>query len=1265
MFDFLKSLVKGRAGEAAPGLDKIDATEVALDLKSLERVDPELSKRAIDYVLTGEGGSVLLQLEQRQSAVSPVLNRNHYQNRDKEEYKARQRVLTREHGPEAAWLRRYGEVLAIQHLGSKYGIGAHQGPSPLWLRTLVQAANEGTGSGPLRFCAPFETMLGWRDPEQSAAVLALDILVLAAQGYNLRQRLGTAFFDFARHLPSEFDAVSAAFQQFDKPGQVVIVDLLKRLDLISGQYFDFVYGQYLSTTSKQVREAAQNALLGSPAQALADRAAATLAEGNTTARAMAAQLLPIVLKEQARPLLEAHLAKETAKSVRKVIELGLGASIVSATEPELQARTLSADGPAGYIAADGTEVLTPPLVSAPGPGPVSAKIRQAYGKLLDRAYDQAVKFYEHQKSGYEKATAERQAQWRKRGLPQPPTPVDPTAADRYCDVLAGTDPLTDHPIRKLDRIRVLAPWGEAAAATAPFNDPELTLWHLVRALALQDRGHISAGTSILAGTTAVGAGIRSRLANGVDLRSLASALPAPIEPKVLVTSLFNPGYWAGSIDIDDELVWPYLCANFDVIDEALGLVPAKTLGAANPRVALERLQVFPKLPARYLVTVLGHAIGPQKMLSAPARALLLKIEGVETRILPYLDDGKQDVRIGVATMLGALGAESAIEPLRKALAKEKSELARAAMLNALNRLKADIAGYVSPEILVKEAAAGLKGKKVKDLPWFPFEALPALEWAGGGAVPADVMRWWILLAAKLAQPGGNMLFSLWLDQLKPASAEALGRHLLASFLNHDSTPFPESEANAYAQANAQARFDRHQKMVEQWRKNPNMAAYADRYAGYTYEKAFAELRAEKMAIYPVNAYADRGILGLATRADGVQAVPLVRAYMRDHYTRTAQVRALVEYLSGNPSTATLQLLLSIARRHRTKQVQLLAGELVQRISDERGWTSDELADRTVPTAGLDERGVLDLPIGDRSYEAKLEADDTLTLYNPAGKPVQSLPQVKEGPDKESAAEAKTALSNAKKELKQVHEFQAKRLYESLCVGRQWPAADWQQYLLEHPIVGRLVQRLVWLGLDGAGKPVTSFRPLDDLSLSDVEDGEVSLESCPLVQLAHRSLLPAETTMAWQQHLVDYKIAPLFEQLDRPLLAGKEGTAIEDRHGFLLEAFKLRSVAQKLGYERGAAEDGGWFTEYRKPFTSIGIVAVIGFTGSPMPEENREVALTEAQFLRVSGKRRSGYGRYMPLAEVPPVLLSEIWNDFHQIAAAGPGFAEDWRKRVGW
>ena len=1256
MFDFIKSVIGIGKSAALPATsaDRATAADIVTDLKRLEAISPELAQRTIAYVLNGESSSVLLQLEQQANAVQTALGSYAHtaspavQAAVQKAVLARNNVLKRQHGPEATWIRRYFEVITLPQTGSRYGLHGHQGPSPLWLRAFLSYGSDHKQR------ADLNTILSWCDTNDNATIVALDLLVLekTSQYYFHHYDVGSKF-DFRSNLPAEKQAVMAVFAKYDRPSQAIVIHILKQFDLVRDEYFPFIYQQYLSTPSKAVREAAQNALLAAPPETLAASATQTLADGNPTARAQAAQLLPIVLGEGARPLLEAHLAKETSKTVRKVIELGMGSAVVS-VEAAQTPRTLSGDGADGYLAADGTEVLAPPLAAMPGPTPLPDSVKAGYLGLLDKAYAQWMKSYENQKARHDNATAEQRKNW---AAPVRPKAIDPAIVDQYCALLASDSPIDAAEVSKIGYFSVFAPYGAEAAAEPPFNSPDLTLWHLCRARAIvfhSNKNHLWLISNLMSGHGAIHGAIHARLTNGNDLRTLAALIEPELEAKTLAVQALNGGI---SEDLPAGAVWPYLAAQFDVLDQALGQAAATDFREPPTVNALGLLRLFPKLPARYFNTVLTHALSSKKSVNKPARALLLDIDGIEQRLVPFLSDSKQDVRSGVAEMLGAIGAEAAIEPLKKALGKEKSELVRASLLGALRRLKVDISSYVSPEILAKEAAAGLKGKKAKDIEWFSRDSLPALSWASGGAVPADVPRWWIALAGKLAQPGGNALFSLWLDELAPESAEAFGRHVLGSFLRYDATHCSEDEANAHAKAHAQQRYDQYQEYAKRWNN--------EFYRSYTYEKAFADLRAEKLGIYLNNAHADRGMLGLATRAEGTFAVQMVRTYMRDHYTRVSQVKAVTEYLSGNPSPAALQMLLSIARRHRTNSVQLLAQALVERIADERGWSTDELADRTIPTAGLDERGILDLEIGTRLYQAKLDAEDVLTLYNPDGKVVKNLPPVSEGPDKESAAEAKKALSNAKKELKQVHEFQAKRLYEALCVGRRWQLAEWKRFLLEHPIVGRLVQRLIWLGLDADGNVVASFRPLEDLSLSDSADNAVDPDSLAGIQLAHRSLLTTELSEAWKQHLDDYKVEPLFNQLDRPVLAGAAGSSIEDRAGHIIEAFKLRSAAQKLGYERAQAEDGGWFTQYLKPFAGVGINAVIEFTGSPLPEENRAVALVAAKFVRPRKGGRSSYGTQIVLSEVPPVLLSEVWNDLHQIASAGSGFAEDWRNKVAW
>jgi hypothetical protein len=48
-------------------------------------------------------------------------------------------------------------------------------------------------------------------------------------------------------------------------------------------------------------------------------------------------------------------------------------------------------------------------------------------------------------------------------------------------------------------------------------------------------------------------------------------------------------------------------------------------------------------------------------------------------------------------------------------------------------------------------------------------------------------------------------------------------------------------------------------------------------------------------------------------------------------------------------------------------------------------------------------------------------------------------------------------------------------------------------------------------------------------------------------------------------------------------------------------------------------------------------------------------------MRAGGGR--GSGKVLPLAKVPPVLLSEAWNDYQALAATGTGFDPQWERKA--
>jgi hypothetical protein len=234
----------------------------------------------------------------------------------------------------------------------------------------------------------------------------------------------------------------------------------------------------------------------------------------------------------------------------------------------------------------------------------------------------------------------------------------------------------------------------------------------------------------------------------------------------------------------------------------------------------------------------------------------------------------------------------------------------------------------------------------------------------------------------------------------------------------------------------------------------------------------------------------------------------------------------------------------------------------------------------------------------------------------------------------------------------------------LCTGREWPYLDWQDYLNRHPVVRHLVQRVVWLQW-AEDRAIAVFRPLDDGTLTNADDEAVTLPADARIRVAHDSLLSDADVRKWQQHLVDYEIQPLFAQLGKGTYELPENLRkakeIVDFRGHLLENYALRGRAGKLGYQRSQAEDGGWFRYYEKRFPTLGLTAAIEFTGSPLPEENRTVALLGLSFFASDATNTWDRSEIL-LSRVPKVLLSECYNDLRLLAAEGTGFDAEWEKK---
>jgi hypothetical protein len=700
----------------------------------------------------------------------------------------------------------------------------------------------------------------------------------------------------------------------------------------------------------------------------------------------------------------------------------------------------------------------------------------------------------------------------------------------------------------------------------------------------------------------------------------------------------------------DEDVWPFMAHNLDwVLEQSSSLQGWGT----DEHAFFAALATFPAPPPQVVDHLYRLATGPRKSDRAPAQAALERDPQRASRAAAALQDGKGEVRLVAAQWLTRIADPAALGALQAAWKKEKQDVVRGALLDALVAVGEDAETYLDPQATTAAAEKFVAKGMPAALSWLEWSAVPDITWdSSGEPVPRVVVQWLCGTAVKAKSPEPNAVLRQYAALFDVAGRERLAAHLLTAWLREDVRPIPAAEAEQRAAQNAAS--------WGSWYSTTQGSPYF----GMTVEQIAAAMLPTFLRQPAGSATASKGLLAVVAACGGRDVVPPTERFLREWYgQRAAQGKALIAMLAWVDHPAATQLVLSIGSRFRTKGFQDEAIRQAEALAGRRGWTVDELADRTIPTAGFDDDGVLELPFGPRTFTAHLRPDLTVELRDPDGKTIKSLPAPRQSDDADQAKESKKAFTAAKKELKGIATLQTQRLYEALCTERSWSVEDWESYLLGHPVVGPGVRRLVWVATSDDGK-TTVFRPMDDGSLTDVDDNEVSVPAGARVRVAHDSLLTPEQVEMWTAHLADYEVTPLFEQLGRGVHAVTPETRskreLTDFTGHLVEAFALRGRATKLGYTRGQSEDGGWFYSYDKRFPTLGLVATIGFTGNYLPEENRTVALRDLSFLRVTADGRRAE---LTLGDVPEVLVSECWHDLRLLAAEGSGFDADWEKKT--
>jgi hypothetical protein len=366
--------------------------------------------------------------------------------------------------------------------------------------------------------------------------------------------------------------------------------------------------------------------------------------------------------------------------------------------------------------------------------------------------------------------------------------------------------------------------------------------------------------------------------------------------------------------------------------------------------------------------------------------------------------------------------------------------------------------------------------------------------------------------------------------------------------------------------------------------------------------------------------------------------------------------------------AVAQLSRMRAKIKYTVALRLIEKSLRQ-AAERSGLTVQALEDMSVGTYGLDAEGVAKIEIGDASAIVRLSEDGRagIAWFDADNKPVKAAPsQIKKAFPKE--VRAVPALA---KELEQAFLAQRARLESSFLFPGSMPVAHWRQYFSEHPLLGFLGRRLIWVfrndqawersGMwSGAGVADSSGRPVD-------------LSGAQTVTLWHPLVSDAAEVQRWRQRVYAEKIRQPIRQAFREFYeiteAERETKMYSNRFAkVLMRQHQFASLCRARGWDyrlMSANFDGSNVpTKKLDPwnmraqfYVDIPSDRDASLDDSALSEQsgagiNLFVGSDQVRFYRDS--------REVAVDEVPAIVYSEIMRDVDLFTAvSGVGGDETW------
>ncbi|MEW2473390.1 DUF4132 domain-containing protein [Micromonospora gifhornensis] len=336
---------------------------------------------------------------------------------------------------------------------------------------------------------------------------------------------------------------------------------------------------------------------------------------------------------------------------------------------------------------------------------------------------------------------------------------------------------------------------------------------------------------------------------------------------------------------------------------------------------------------------------------------------------------------------------------------------------------------------------------------------------------------------------------------------------------------------------------------------------------------------------------------------------------------------------------------------------------------------DEIEELAVPDYGLTEVGRHEMTLGGCRAELLIAGTSvTLAWFNESGRQVKSPPASVRRDHPAQLAE----LKGLAKEISGMLAAQTARLDGLFLAQRSWTFGGWRQRYLDHPLVGVLARRLLWL-VDGVpcGWADGALRTVDDTPVSAADEAQV--------RIWHPIGRPVPEVVAWREWLERHRVVQPFKQAHREvylLTPAEEATGTYSNRfaGHILRQHQFHALAAIRGwtdrlrlmvddsYPPTSRELPGWGLRAEYWVEGIGDDYDVDTTESGsylrlVTDQVRFYPIAAAQnWSHASGGGYSSAqwtdarpGDPLPLDQIPPLVFSEIMRDvdlFVGVASVG-------------